>query len=330
MTEQTRRAARLIELERLLRRAGSRGLTTRELAGQLGCSVRTVQRDLQSLELDLRVPLTIEARRWRILEAADPLAPLHLNLHEARAILFALRLFLRYADEQDPDAVSAVDKLGEVLWGPLQSFVRLTAEQLRRRPSIQDRVDVLRTLTEGWAQTRRVDIEYRHGDETRTTTIEPYFLEPTATGLASYVIGRSSAHGNQIRTFKLDRIANARLRDDRFDPPVVDGLLEQLGRSWSGIVLADDEVRVVIDFSPAVAGRVSETFWHPSQVLTPLEGGGVRLELVLPSILELLPWVRSWGHDAFVREPASLRDAVAASFARAAAQYASSADSPPA
>lgn len=326
MTEQTRRASRLIELERLLRRAGARGLSTRELARELGCSVRTVQRDLQSLDVDLRVPLTSDGRRWRIHEAADPLAPLHLNLHEARAILFALRLFLRYSDEQDPDAISAVDKLGEVLWGPLQSFVRFTGDQLRRRPSLQERTDVLRTLTEGWAETRRVEIEYRHGEGTRTTTIEPFFLEPTASGLASYVIGRSSAHGNEVRTFKLDRIANARLRDERFDPPDVGGLLEQLGRSWSGIVLAEDEVRVVIDFSPAVAGRVTETFWHPTQVLTPLEGGGVRLELVLPSTLELLPWVRSWGHDAIVREPPSLRDAVASSFSQAAANYASSAE----
>lgn len=322
MSEQTRRAARLIELERLLRRS-SGGLTTAELARELGCSIRTVQRDLLALQSELRVPLVPDGRRWRVLDTADPLAPLHLTLHEARAMLFAIRLFLRYADEQDPDAISAVEKLADVLWGPLQGFVRLTAEQLRRRPNVQSRTDVLRTLTEGWAQSRRVEMEYRHGEELRTTTIEPYLLEPTASGLASYVIGWSSHHG-ALRTFKLDRIVSARLTDTRFEAPPIAGLLERMARSWSGIVLAEEEVRVVIDFSPNVAQRVSETFWHPTQTLTPLEDGGVRLELVLPSMLEFLPWVRSWGHDAVVREPPALREAVERSLMAAVANYASS------
>lgn len=329
MTAQTRRALRLLEVERLLRRAGDRGMSTSELAAEIGCSVRTIQRDLGALEVELRVPLTVEGRRWRILKSADPLAPLHLNLHEARALLFALRLFLRYADEQDPDAISAVKKLADVLWGPLQSFVQLTSEQLSARPHLPTRTEVLRTLTEGWARSRCVEILYRHGGALRVTNVEPHLLEPTATGLASYVIGRSSLHG-AIRTFKLDRIESARLTEERFDPPDIQRLIEQMSRSWSGIVLADDEIRVTIDFAPSVAERVRETFWHPSQILTPLENGGVRLELLLPSTLEFVPWVRSWGHDAIVREPEELRLEVARSFALAAANYASSQEAEPA
>ena len=48
----------------------------------------------------------------------------------------------------------------------------------------------------------------------------------------------------------------------------------------------------------------------------------MRLKVLLPSLLEFTPWVRSWGHEAYVVSPPALRDEVAASMRAAAARYA--------
>ena len=323
MSEQTRRATRLLELERLLRKHPG-GLTTAELAQKVGSSPRTVLRDLAVLDTELRVPVEKVGRRWRIIAGADPLAPLHLTLQEARALLFAARLLLRYADEQDPDAVTLLRKLAEILGphGPIAAYVHRTADALEARPVVRERVEVLRALTEAWAQSRRVHLRYfslARGEE-RQTVLDPYLLEPTSSGAAGYVVGHSHEHG-QLRTFKVDRIREARVLQERFRPKDLDHLLARMSRSWTGVVLREEEVRVVIDFAPEAAPRVRETHWHPSQRLTTLPDGGVRLELYLPALMEFVPWVRSWGHLAVVREPEELRREVAESFRRAAAQY---------
>src|SRR4051812_33670350 len=84
MTQQTRKATRLIELERLLRRRPG-GMTVAELARELGRSTRTIQRDIQDLEIELRVPLELAGRKYSLMAGAAPLAPVRLTLQEARA-----------------------------------------------------------------------------------------------------------------------------------------------------------------------------------------------------------------------------------------------------
>ena len=79
--------------------------------------------------------------------------------------------------------------------------------------------------------------------------------------------------------------------------------------------------QVTIDFAASVASRIRESYWHPSQQLEPLDNGGVRLRVSLPSLLEITPWVRGWGPEAVVIEPPELREEIASSMAAAAANY---------
>ncbi|HQW50885.1 MAG TPA: WYL domain-containing protein, partial [Tepidiformaceae bacterium] len=67
--------------------------------------------------------------------------------------------------------------------------------------------------------------------------------------------------------------------------------------------------------------RIRESYWHPTQRLEDLPGGGVRLEVALPSLLEFTPWVLSWGAAATVIEPPALRQSVAAALREAASNY---------
>ena len=109
MTPQ-RRSVRLLELRELFERRRA-GYTPRDLARLTGVSVRSIQRDLLVLQTESGVPLAEEHGRY-FLPAEERLTPMKLNLQEARALLLATRLFLRYSDEGDPYAASATPTAG--------------------------------------------------------------------------------------------------------------------------------------------------------------------------------------------------------------------------
>ena len=323
MSEQTRRAARLLEIERLLRQRPG-GMTASQLGRELGFSSRTIQRDIAVLESELRVPLVQAGRRYQILAGSHPLAPVRLTLQESRALMLAMRLFFRYSSECDPDGAAVLEKIATTLPEHIARTVRATAEVARRRPHKKASSEVMRGLTEAWANSKTVTIEYRSHDDqsTRVTRLDPYLLEPGPRGAGTYVIGFSHKH-DHVRTFKVDRISHAESTGQSFevDETIAAELIGKLHDSW-GIVFGDERHPVVIEFSPQVAERVRETNWHPSQQLTPTRNGGVRMEMELPHLMEVGPWIRTWGADAIVIAPPALRDEMRQMHERAVARYA--------
>jgi predicted DNA-binding transcriptional regulator YafY len=320
MTEQTRRATRLIEIARKLHRRPA-GYSAAELARELGYSQRTIQRDLRDLESELGVPLMdAPGRRYKILPGSAPLAPVRFTLQEARAIYLASRLFARHADEQDPDGVSALEKLADTLPEAIGTQLEHTARVVQERPARKVYTESLRRLTDAWASQRTVVISYLSSGATEAKDIhlDPYLLEPMQSG--AYVLGFSHEHG-EVRTFKIDRVQSVEETDEHFEPKDVDEIIEQLSHGWGVVYGGDEQYDVTVDFTPAVERRVRETNWHPAQRLTGLEDGGVRLEVRLPSLLEFEPWVRSWGAEALVVGPPELREKVAREMRAAADRY---------
>lgn len=311
MDRAARRSARLARLQYLLYHAPT-GLTVRELADQLAVSPRTIQRDLRTLETELSVPLIEDGRRYGIAESYI-LPPVSFSLQEARALLLAARLFLRYSDEADPHGVAALDRLAKALPPPVAEHVRRTIKALKAKPARQQFVRVMEIITEAWARRRLLRIRYysRRQPQLHEAEVEPYLLEASAPGYSTYLIGYSRTHG-QMRTFKIERIEQAEMLEAEFTAARDDLPEEAIGRSW-GIIWADDEEvqEVELKFSAAVADRVREAVWHPSQRLRSLADGGCSLTLSVPSLVEILPWIRSWGPDVEVLRPQALRELVA-------------------
>lgn len=321
MTDQTRRATRLLRVQQLFHQFGS--LTVSQLAEHLNYSRRTVQRDLVALQTELGVPLVNQGRRWRIMEGSQhPLSPIHLTLQESRFVFLAMHAYATATDERDGDGISALEKLGDTLPAPLMDEVNRTLSQLRARPDNRVYTAMLRVVTGAWAESHRLRIKYRSAssEQPEETDLDPYLLRPGTSG-SIYVIGWSSRH-NTPRVFKVDRILDADILDETFEPRDLDDIIERLSRSWGGVVFGDDEqFEVTVDFTPQAAKRVCETTWHATQQREDLPGGGVRLRFVLPSVLEFVPWVLSWGADATVVGPESLRQQVMETIRSAAANY---------
>lgn len=319
------RVARLVRVANLLKQHPE-GMRAQDIAVRLGISRRTAYRDLTALEGELQMPTWSEGGRWGMLEASF-LPPLKLTISEAMAVFLATRLMVRYADKYDPDLASAFEKLAEGLPGPLTEHVARSLDVLQRASRAPLFVEHVHALTRAWAERRVVEITYeparydgRRADR-RRATVRPYLIEPSTQTHALYLIGFDEDRDG-LRTFKIERITSVTVTPHGFEAPEP-GSLEGMMRGAWDIIADQAPTAIVVRFSPAVAGRVAETIWHPSQVLEPQADGTTLWRATVSGTIEVRLWILSWGGDAMVLEPAELRADIAATLAQAAAAYAS-------
>jgi len=316
------RLARMTRILGLLN-AHPDGMKPGEIARRVDSSVRTVYRDLKSIEGELGMPLWSEGGRWGV-EADAFLPPLKLTRSEAMAVVLSARLMVRYADKYDPDLASAFEKLAAVLPPALREHVDRTLDDLSRRPTDDAFNRHVRLLTQAWAERRVVTLEYApapYAPEAtpRAARVRPYLIEPSLQTHALYLIGWDETRVG-MRTFKIERIRDVALTPDTFAAPdaEIDGMFE---RAWD--IIADQEpVEVVLGFSPKVASRVREAHWHPTERVAEEADGSLTWRATVAGPIEIRLWILQWGDDVEVLGPAALRDDVAATHARAAARYA--------
>lgn len=317
------RVARLARVANLLKHNPD-GMRAEDIGIRLGISKRTAYRDLVALEGELQLPTWSDGGRWGILESSF-LPPLKLTTSEAMAVFLATRLMVRYADKYDPDLASAFEKLAEGLPGPLTEHVARSLDVLQRAAKAPDFVDHVHTLTRAWAERRVVEIAYAPAAyegrpaDVRKATVRPYLIEPSTQTHALYLIGFDESRGG-LRTFKIERIRSVTVTPRGFEAPEP-GSVERLMRGAWDIIADQTATLVVVRFSTGVAGRVAETVWHPSQVIDAQDDGTLIWRATVAGSIEVRLWILSWGDDATVLEPESLRSDIAATLLRATANY---------
>jgi len=327
MDEETRsgkrdRLARMTRILSLLN-AHPDGMKPAEIARRVDSSVRTVYRDLRSIEGELGMPLWSESGSWGM-EAEAFLPPLKLTRSEAMAVVLSARLMVRYADKYDPDLAASFEKLAEILPPALREHVARTLDTLSQRPTDDVFSHHVHLLTQAWAERRIVSLDYEPanyapGAAPRTARVRPWLIEPSLQTHALYLIGWDETR-DAIRTFKIERIRDVSLTPDPFPPPEAGVIEGMFGRAWD--IIADQEpVEVVLRFSPAVATRVREARWHPSEVVAEEADGSLSWRATVAGTIEIRLWILSWGADVEVLEPSALRDDVAATMERALGQY---------
>ena len=323
------RLARLLAVVNILytRGSGEQGVAVTEIARLTGMNVRTVYRDLRALEDELAVPIFQAGRGRYGIERKFLLPPLHLTVPEAIVLFLAARLIARWSDESDQAVISAFTKIAAELPQPIARHVTATMFTVGGQRSNERFTAIFNSVARGWAEGRVVEIRYRSsagrasGGDERRTRVRPYLLEPFGAGRSIYLIGFDESVG-AIRTFKIERIGQAILTVDRYEIPEDFDPDAYLASSW-GIWSSDTTppVEVRLRFDPAVTDRVRETVWHRSQVLTDLPDGGVEMTVRVAGIVEIRPWILSWGDQVEVLAPPELREVVATALRGAAGRY---------
>ena len=268
------------------------------------------------------IPLWSEGGRWGV-EGKAFLPPMKFTRAEAMAVFLSARLMVRYADEYDADLAAAFQKLAGGLPPVLAEHVTRTLEVMARRAPDAEFTHHVHLLTQAWAERRVVTFTYDTSvhDAARTpreARVHPWYIEPSLATHALYLIGWDETR-DALRTFKIERIGALALTPHLFEPP--EGTLEDaLFHAWD-IIADQPEVDVELRFDAAVAARVQEATWHPSQRVETEADGSLRWRARVSGSIEVRVWILSWGAQVEVLQPADLRAEVAAIYRAAAERY---------
>lgn len=324
----------MLQIEQLLL-ATPDGLRRSEIAARMNVARSTITRDVQALSVD--APLREKGGKL-VLDKRGYLSEVRLTLYEMEALYISARLFARTMRFPFPHAPSALRKLAEAqaaISPILASRLRSTASDIdalaeRFSGDLSGYRKTIELLGEAISDCRPVSVLYysQSSGTEKQYRVVPVGLEPHFEGRSIYLLSWMPAAAEDgtdpdFRTFNVERIRGLDLEAP--DPDTVnrlplEALSNRLSQAWS-IWTSDSPVRVVLKFSASVAARVRETIWHPSQVLSDQPDGSLLWTGTIAEPKEMYPWIRGWGPDVEVLEPATLRETHREDFRRGMGVY---------
>jgi len=178
--------------------------------------------------------------------------------------------------------------------------------------------EVIQILNRALLTRCSVDMKYRsaHAKNSNDRLFDPYRIWYKNGGL--YAIGLDH-RSQELRTFAIDRIVDAKQTNIKFNVPS-DFDFDSYVESSFGIV-AGPTARVKICFEPEVALMIQEKIWHPSQTFYHESDGRLILTMRVSESKELQNWILSFGKEAEVLEPKTLRNAISSIFSIASKRY---------
>ena len=295
-----------------------------DLAQALGVSERTVYRDVHEM-VEAGVPLQgVPGKGYRVPDDYL-LEPVTLTTDEAVMLVLSSAYAAQNVDGRYRAAAqSAQEKLHDVLSDDdlerafaLQGSVSLVPPSAFGPPT--DDV-LLQRVRQALVEERAVEVTLDPDEGAQR--LNPYGL--VQQGETWHVVGHAPARDRVVH-LRLPDIRSVELTNDRFERP------PSYRTSPEGPSPPPERtVRVVFDADVASAVQVS-----PSLHVTEREkqsDGRLLLTLSVRHEREVLPWLLGWGRHAYVLEPRSLRERIAAEARAAAEQYQSAPtllDTPP-
>jgi predicted DNA-binding transcriptional regulator YafY len=166
----------------------------------------------------------------------------------------------------------------------------------------------MEALERAVASRRRAEILYASlsGATRRWRGVDPYLLFHRDG--AWYLAGRCHTNA-EPRTFRLDRIVEARLAEATFTPPRDFSLDTYLASAWS-IFRGPELHDVILRFPPALAPLIEHAQHHPGEERCPLDDGEIEYRVRLSHLDEIARWVVGFGGRVRVVAPEALRERV--------------------
>jgi predicted DNA-binding transcriptional regulator YafY len=208
-----RRADRLFDIIQVLRTA-RHPITAATLAEQLEVTARTIYRDIAALQ-GSRVPIEGAPGLEYVLRRGLDLPPLMFTSEEADAIAIGVRLLRRLRDAKlQRAAESVLAKLAVVVPEPLQPHLVAApiyvsdgdapAVTGADPAALRDAIHEARKMA-----IAHIDEQGRHTHRTIRPIAMAYYVDAT-------LLGAWCELRSDFRNFRVDRISNARLLDERF------------------------------------------------------------------------------------------------------------------
>jgi predicted DNA-binding transcriptional regulator YafY len=316
--EETKRISRILELVQLIA-ASPRRYLRRDLANRFEVSERMIQKDLEIVRHGLKFPL-LRSLSGYYFEKTPVLAALQLDFAEALALLLAVQAAGSVSGIGSSELAAAVARLEAVF---PRDFGTLLRQYATGKPVLtagrEHRQRMLALLNRALIEGRKVKMTYETGSrdgEASERVVCPYHLMPY---VRSWHLIAYCERRREVRIFKVDRVREATLLDERYRIPEDFDLAAYLGPAW-GIMRggAGEPVDVALRFEPETGRRVAEEYWHHSQRVEQQAGGDILFRLLVPITPDFVSWLLYYGSRVKVLEPANLREQVAEEHRRAA------------
>ena len=291
------------------------GVAVEAAAHELGCTVRTIWRDLSVLH-DAGFPIYDEpgadGRRslWKIRDDFKLRLPLKLSLSELAALIMS-RDLLGPAAALGPAIHSAFDKISRVLSKDALALIDRMRDTIGVR-AIGSKLQApsaahVEMIQAALQERRRLDMVYYAlgRDEVNRRQVDPYHLTFFDGGF--YLIGYCHWRKTE-RIFAVERIRELKMLAARFEVRPGFDAEEYLRNSWG--MIQGELVTVKVVFSKSVARYVRDRLWHPSQKISDLPDGRLDVTMRVADTLEVRRWILGYGPEAEVIDPASLRESL--------------------
>lgn len=294
--------------------ASNRRTTIADLAGQTGRSQRTIRRDLDALQaagFPVEEDQDGAGKYWRLPpRAMAGLGRSGLTLPELAALYLSRALFECFAEASLlEDLQGAFGKMDAALSPALRTFLdrlpkALSAKSAQAKRQTLTTHTVTLRLLEAIMGSREVTMKYdsQRSRRLKTYTIHPYRIVHAQGGL--YLVAYVPEYA-EVRTFAVERIRQASADKATFEP------IDELGSdpfANSMGVYRGAVVRVRLRFDAAIADRVKERTWHPSQQFRDRSDGSTELTLMVSDDYALRSWILGFGSGVRVLAPSTLAE----------------------
>ena len=193
-------------------------LTAREIAEIHNVSIRTVYRDIRTLE-DSGVPIVTEEGKGYSLVQGFNLPPVMFTEEEANALITAEQLIIKNKDQSFiQEYQKAVSKIKATLRDSQKEKIEFLADRIVFRNNLENKKtsDYLMLIQSTISNFNLIEIEYQSlQDQYTKRIIEPFALYSTQ---EKWLLIAFCRLRNDFRVFRLDHIKRVIVTDDFFVP----------------------------------------------------------------------------------------------------------------
>lgn len=281
----------------------------RKIAEELEVSPKTIQRDIDFMRYRLALPIEYDPLRFGFYytEAVTSFPTIDVSEGEIAALFVAQKALAQYHGTPfERPLKSAFRKITDGLkervsfsWSDLENVISFHSAG----SSVAD-LELFETVSQAVLRSVELEFEYRKLESRR---YEPRRVRPfhIASLENQWYLFAEDLSRQQLRTFALPRMRNARASTVRFRRPADFSISNVLSGSF-GVFEGGKKHRIKLQFDAFAARLVSERSWHESQKFREAKDGSATLELELGSMEEIQRWIMSWGRHVRVLEPKTL------------------------
>jgi len=303
------------------------GISTDELAERLECNKRTVQRDLNVLQV--MFPIQFEQREfgkrfWKLAAHFIESEKLQLTMMEMLSLYLSQQLLAPLAGTPFGDGLAtALEKIKAILpTRALRYFADLDETFLIKSLGQEDysgKSKEIAIINDAILYERVLRITYHSGSQDRelTTAFHPYGLVLLSSSL--YCIGWLEEY-DEVRTLKVSRLKGVQRTARTFERPRSFSLARHTKGAFG--VFGPGKVQTVrARFTGWAATNVREHRWHQSQTIVKDHDDALEVTFTLSSTVEFKRWLLGFGRHAVVLKPRKLAREIVDELSEAARLY---------